>query len=397
MEYRGFLGLDMKDKKIFVVISLVFVVAIIICCVCLWFEFYHIGDLILYKYETIDRIYTSSDVMYFITSDGYGYVSGGWASSDNRDYINTEGRILKGTNLSTPVRIFDQKVRELSPYDGGVLIITEQNELFSATDNCIVKCADNVNTAIYRQNTKQIFVIDQENNLSILCEDGCFNILKQNVKQILSYNNQLYVLNLFGDLSVIILDEDANILSEEQIYSDVKLFDVNNASSRFEDGKIVDSDLSLNYDNALFVVLLTSNQLYCRGIYHPFMEHRDLVGQYPDIITIEDWTLIGEDIVEFSSSAMATIMIDKTGEIRYYGFDTTRDTWLGFIELDIEDVQSVVCENSYVCVKTNSQKWLFWGDSWTNQFCAVNNNDRVISSIYKDAPSIFDPNYYKNN
>lgn len=383
-------------RKIISILAIVLLIVILFvgsCAGYVWYQFFDTGTLVFYDNEPIQAMFPYGDMQYFITADGYGYVCGGYSTSNMRTYRNVEGNKLNGTHLTVPVRLADLRLRDIIPYsDNGALLITDSGELYIATDKALTMCCENVQSATYNADLSLILYIDTNNVLKSILSSGETQTLRENVCQVLSFKEQVFFLEVDGTFcSAAISNNGTDIDSTEVIYENVRAFSVNDASMKADGDKvIVDSQDTMNYNNALFVVLLQNGDVYCRGKYHSWMGSYEL-NHDKSLIRIEnEWHKIGSEIETISSSAMGTVMLGNHGDVYYYGYDTTRDEWIGFHEIELKDqAVAVAVENSYVCILLRSGEWLFWGDSWSNQFCGVGSYDRVVSSIKKDNASIF--------
>ncbi|MBO5416245.1 MAG: hypothetical protein J6A83_06410 [Clostridia bacterium] len=356
-----------------IVCIIVFIALIVSFAAYIWVDFYYTGNLEFYNFEEINTMYAQGDRTYFITATGYGYVFGDWSGSDYRYYRNAESKKLGDTQWAAPVKISDMKLSRIIPCKLGAFLITEHGELFCATDNQILKYPiSNVVDVVFHEKSQQLLYVSADNTLYCLDCNNASYPLRNEISQIILCKNQIFYLDIYGNLfSGNWNSQDILIENEKLLYDNVSLFDV-------EDNGVFNAPF--NFDTALLTVLTDNGDLYCKGLYHPSIGYQYLTD-YPPTVKLEDWTLLGSNIVNFSTSAMGTVMLHKDGCVSYYGYDTTCDRWIGKKDFTIDDAVFVLSENGYICVKQKSGRWLFWGDSWRNQFCGVEKHTHSITSI----------------
>ena len=103
-------------KFLFKTIAILLVIGIVFLACSVWFGFYDIVGLELYKDETISDIIPYYDNIYVITEDGYCYVLGGYHNSSSRKYRNSESYHNDKLNTPSPVKVLDEKVLQVIPY-----------------------------------------------------------------------------------------------------------------------------------------------------------------------------------------------------------------------------------------------------------------------------------------
>ena len=366
---------------------------ILIAAIFVWYNFFDISPLDLYKNQTIHQIYVYSDCVYLVDDDGKGYISGGFngdlssMKSDKnvyRAYLNTENRLNKKTNLPSPILFFDGQIKKIFPYSSKkALFITEQNELYSVYGLTTEKIADEIVFAEYDTTKSVVYAIDENAELSLI-KDGNKTPILSGVKSAVTYNGRLFVLLVDGNLYEVVENNGAYEISDP-IFQNVKDFDVVDTSARYYDKWVSDDAEAL--ENPLFNVLTNDGVLYAKGYYN--ITECGTVGfaPYPAPVFLSDWTIIGNNVDSFSCSAMGTIMKFKDKTCSYYGYDTvlSRDPYFGSITLDIDNVENVIADKLSVCVIDSSGKCYIWGDDLLCQFLKA--KDENIN-IFTDSPLV---------
>ncbi len=359
----------------------------------IWYNFFDISPLDLYKNQPIDQMYICSDCIYLVDEDGKGYTSGGFKGdlssmkSDKnvyRGYLNTENRFNKKTNLPFPILFFDGQIKQMFPYSSmKALFITEQNELYSVDCLTVKKIADGVVFAEYDTTKSVVYVIDENAVLSLI-DDGNKTGIVSGVKSVVTYNGRVFVLLVDGNLCEIIEKDGANEISAP-IFQNVKDFDVVDTSARYYDKWVSDDAEAL--ENPLFNVLTNDGKLYAKGYYN--ITECGTVGfaPYPAPVLLGDWTIIGTDVDSFSCSAMGTIMKFKDKTCAYYGYDTalSHEPHFGAKSLDVDDVENVIVDKLSVCVIDSDGNCYIWGDDLLCVF--LKTKDRNIN-IFTDSPLV---------
>lgn len=366
---------------------------ILIAAIFVWYNFFDISPLDLYKNQTIHQIYVYSDCIYLVDEDGKGYVSGGFNAdlssmkSDKnvyRGYLNTENRLNKKTNLPYPILFFDGQIKQMFPYSSmKSLFITEQNELYSVDCLTVKKIANEVVFAEYDITKSVVYVIDENATISLI-NGGNKTGIASGVKSVVTYNGRAFVLLVDGNLCEIIEKDGVSEISAP-IFQNVKDFDVVNTSARYYDKWVFDDAEAL--ENPLFNVLTNDGKLYAKGYYN--ITECGTVGfaPYPAPVLLSDWTIIGTDVDTFSCSAMGTIMKFKDKTCSYYGYDTvlSRDPYFGSITLDIDNVEKVIIDKLSVCVIDSSGNCYIWGDDF---LCAFLKSKDEHINIFADSPLV---------
>ena len=95
---------------------------------------------------------------------------------------------------------------------------------------------------------------------------------------------------------------------------------------------------------------------------------------------LNDWTLIGENVKNFSLAGMGTIMAFADNTCAYYGFDTTYEpnSTVEYRKFDINNVESVSATNCHVSINT-SDGFYFLGNQFNLFFDKMSNAHHILS------------------
>ena len=225
-------------KFLFKALAILLVIGIVFLACSVWFGFYDIVGLELYKDETISDIIPYYDNIYVITEDGYCYVLGGYDNSSSRKYRNSESYHNDKLNTPSPVKVFDEKVLQVIPYGStGALLITEDGRLFDFNDfdikeiynnvSCAVKAPSSQGTRIFGIDNKALYyVIDKTNVLYAVNENGESKELFLTVSAVDVYLDKILVLHNDGVLNQYQISENGEIILTEKLLEGVCSFDV---------------------------------------------------------------------------------------------------------------------------------------------------------------------------
>ena len=363
-------------KFLFKTITILLVVGIVFLACSVWFCFYDVIGLELYKDETISDIIPYYDNIYVITEDGYCYVLGGYHNSSSRKYRNSESHHNDKLNASSPVKIFSKKVLQVIPYGAtSALLIDEENTLYDFNDFNIQEICSNVSYAVKATSSqgKRIFgsdnkslyyVIDKTNVLYAVNENGESKELFSAVSAVDIYLEKILVLNNDGVLNQYQISEDGKIILTEKLFEDVSSFDVKDTSLRFDGEKFVfDDEVAKNMP--LLNVLTNDGELYVKGAYNLLCCTRSLAA-HPEPKIYNEWTLIAEQVESFSLAPMGTAIKHMDNTAGYYGFDTDNSAnssfEFGYLKLAQTNVVDVYASDVQVLIKTD-QAFYTWGYS----------------------------------
>lgn len=377
-----------RNKVLLITAVVVFIIAIFGFSI--WYEFFDITGLVFYEDEKIERIYHYDSNVYFITEDGKGYIAGNYANTSSRKYRNVESYQHDDLDMPPPVLFLNGTIRAFYPYASQkALFITEENVLYKLSDLEVTKLADSV---LYAEHAYQsvnidiIYYVDTENRLWQIKEDQLPIYMISNVKQVEAYQNSVWVTTDEGDLCEVILNADGYALSET-IFQNVVDFDILDTSTRYENGFVSHHEEGLK--NPLWNVLTEDGKLYAKGVYNLLGTVYLLSESIPTPFMIEEWTVIGENVEQFSAAEMGTVMRFRDGGCAYYGFDTycSERSKLEYKKLPIDDVAFVYASELCVQVEDSQGKHYFWGYDYNAMIEYLWKRTDILSN---NKPLIFD-------
>ena len=363
-------------KFLFRIIAILLVIGIVFLTCSVWFNFYDIVGLELFKDETISDIIPYYDNIYVITEDGYCYVLGGYHNSSSRKYRNSESYHNDKLNTPSPVKIFDEKVLQVIPYGStGALLITEDGCLFDFNDFDIKEIYTNVSFAVKASldqgkrifgtdNTALYYVIDKTNVLYAVNENGESKELFSQVSEVDVYLDKILVLDKNGALNQYQILDNGEIILTEKLFENVCAFDVKDTSLRYDGEKFIFDDEDAK-NMPLINVLTNDGELYVKGAYNLLCCTRSLAA-HPEPRIISEWTLIAESVESFSLAPMGTAIKFSDSTAGYYGFDTDNSANsnfdFGYLKLAQTNVIDVYASDVQVLIKTE-QAFYTWGYS----------------------------------
>lgn len=386
------------QRKIIIFIIIVLLVLITLFASLVWLFFYDIHGLMLYNNEAIREVCFNEDCFFFITDDGYGYVAGNYSESSSRKYRNLSRQVDSELEIPSPVRFFDDKVLSIMPNESGcsAFFITSKYELYKLTDFAVTKIADNVKyveQVAWTDSMQSLFLIDASKAL-IYMDNGEFSHIASDIKQVQVCGARAYALRDSGDLVELAKDDVGGwIIGEDILMSNVVCFDIYQTSKRYIDGKITETESSL--DTPLINALTSDGVLYARGAYNILECGINLNWDtYPQPHILEDWTMIGAEVSDYSCAEMGTVILFKDGRCAYYGYNTDYDSntipEFEYVELSVGDAVNVYCEQMFVCLIDYQGVAYIWGKNHGNVFTHY---DGEGYDIFKDKPLTVQLNY----
>ena len=238
-----------KTKKL----AINFLGIIVLLCIslqsCVWQDTFDVTGLTFYNNEPIKEIFLNDERIYVITEEGKGYVAGGYSTSKDRKYRNSESCVNSETGIISPVMFFDGQISKIFPSNyGKIIFLDDKGVLYEVNDLEVSKICDNAIFASKSFTTDCIYVVDNSGELFLYGE--VVQHLTSNVKMVRAYREQVFVLsndNCIYELS--------NGKYSEPIFSDVKSFDVIDTSNSVFNGETVISNDKWTMENPLFNVL----------------------------------------------------------------------------------------------------------------------------------------------
>lgn len=357
-----------------------------------WYILYDVTGLTLYKDEPIREIYFHHDRAYLITEDGKGYMSGGYGG---RKYDNSQRHYNKNLNgASSPVLFFDGCIDEVVIYETGILFTSDNGDLydFSSFDEGAKKIASSVETFSRFEEYEyfDIFYIDKSGALNLLRDGKTTELLKSGVKKVYTYFERVFILAENNDVCELKITADGFNIGEV-LFSNVKDFNIQNTCNRFINGVFVDDDEEALKTHIMNVLTL-DGILYAKGAYS---YHQYFLGNEKlDPKIFDEWTVIGENVQEFSLASMGTVMRYKDNSVGYIGFNTKVNVNDGAsFESKVLAVSNAKLVRAYtmgVYVKTTNGEHYVWGQS--NAFLRYNKNrDKRLNAldVLRDNPEVF--------
>lgn len=331
--------------------------------VLIWYSVFDISGITFYNDEPISQIVPYEDRIYIITQNGNGYMAGNYNSS-SRKYRNSESYHNKKIGIPSPVMFFNGSISEILPYDSnGTLFLSNDNELYDLYDFDVTKIADNVIDADVKGTTeKRYYIVDSKLNLYETNEMGASRFISAEITQVRVYRDKIFALFTNGNLCEL----DASLTSDNPIvstiYENVKTFDICDTSMRYIDGNYVFDDEDA-IAAPLLNVLTQKGELYAKGAYSLLPCTRS-ISVHPEPYFMENWSLIGENVSEFSLASMGTIIKFNDNTCAYFGFDsnTSKNSnySFGYKEILLNNVTDVYATSLHVCVKTK-EGFYIWG------------------------------------
>lgn len=364
-------------KKTLIAVCVLFLILAILVSCYIWYFFYDVSGLKLYKNEPIRDIVISYGRVYLITDNGNGYVGGEYNRSDNRKYRNALGYTRKAlNNAAAPVLFFDGQIKRIFPDKQDfqrIYFTDEQDNLYELYDFNVTKKCEKIIYATRVHDFDLTYAIDTDNRL-VIVEEDC-RVLLQNVTMVEVFRSKIYVLLQNGDLC----EFKGGELSSP-IFSSVQKFDVIDVSfPRPDDNDPVLNDSEVTA-NSIFNVLTTDGSLYAKGTYNP--EYSSVLnGRRHEPYVLEDWTLLGTNVVDFSLAGMGTVFM-YSDNCAYYGFDSSSDEKLefGLKILNIKDPEAICATSRHICIE-NDDGFYFMGNMFELFFDRMSEEHNIITGV----------------
>ena len=360
-------------------VALCLVSALMWIGVTVWYDFFDIRGLTMYDGEPIKQIYACEENVYLITEDGSGYVSGYHDSSSHRAYRNAEFYADEALGIA-PVLFFDGRedpIVDMIPFRARyALWITEGHDLYWLYDMQVKKIGESivqadvkdVQTTKYSQTSASglnvgdvdtdVYAVDTEGNVLLI------RVTKQavdtsviyagNCRQIAVCADTLYVTTRDGQLCELTKSQTTNAYTlSEPIVSNVQSVDTVHS----EEGEAW-----------MINVLLTDGTLYAKGTFDAY--------DVPTPYVADEWTVLHEEITDFSLARMGTVMLLQDGSCVYFGLDTDFQSQAkaAYVTLPVDNVQAVYASEGFLCVMSEDRLYT-WGHRWTLMFNRLYSGD----------------------
>lgn len=360
-------------KKIIIPLFLIIVIGAVAFLGYIWYHTFDVSGLVFYEDTPIKDIIVHFDKLYFVTEDGKGYVAGGYSTSEERKYRNAEFQSNESLGgAPSPVLFFDGIIDEIfTCEDKDILFIDNNNDLYKLNEINAVKIAEGIVSAAKLKSTDVVYAVDNLHNLFIVGEK---QILSSSVKSVKTCGDKIFVLCDNGDLCELI-----NGTLALPIFSSVKNFEAVDTSSVIFDGEKFILDDEETSRNPLINVLTSEGELYAKGsynlIYKSYMKNQN---HQPH--KLDDWSLIGQNVKDFSLAGMGTIMAFEDNTCAYYGFDTTYETnsTVEYRTFDINNVESVSATNCHISINT-SDGFYFLGNQFHMFFDKMSDKHHILT------------------
>lgn len=368
--------INKSEKKFFVVLT-IFVLLLSFTGCSVWRDFYDVTGLTLYKNQKIVEMIPSIDRYYLITEDGSGYMMGGYDFSHNQKYRNSESYSNRklGT-YCTPVMFYEDRISQAWVYSNlGLLFVNEHGSLYDLHDMDVNFVCENVKRAWKYDNSSDYLldckygdylIIDYQNQLFSFKSTGEKTILLDDVIDVRTVLSTLYV--LFQDGSLCEFSNFKNGVKREDgklLFENVNSFDIATDFDGCAFQRSWPIDIS-GLANAPINVLTNEGQLYLKGTYDLNEVPNISYSIDPEPKDFDQWTLIGENVVQFSISKIGTLMLLDNSECFYYGFDNYawQDEKLefGYKQIDLEDILAISSSTQTMIIECVDSFYIWSGN-----------------------------------
>ena len=371
-------------KCILIILALVITLFVGAILGIIWYDFFDIYGLTLYSGEAIADTYHYEERVWFVTEGGKVYAAGEYNQTDSRTYRNSEFTDYGKWGTPIPILIYDRGVKKLVPYSHmGTLIISDDGELYNSYDMSFRRLAENISDAYYDPYDKNIYAVKHDGSLYLINEN---KKIADSILAVKAYRGRVFVLTKDSDLCELVYDRcnDSYFLTNA-IFEDVQAFDILDTTKRYYEGKHVYDDPDA-LATPMITVLTNSGNLYIKGAYtylHTFTDD----PANPRVF--KEWQLIGEDVNEFSTAPMGTVMMREDGTGKYFGFGLTEFSesklTFGSTELSVNGITDVYASDFGVYVRCGD-KYCSWGSIFGNYF--IRYTDQQECDVFGDEPNV---------
>ena len=347
-----------KKRKRFVICLVIISMAIGLIFGYVWYDFYDISGLKMYKDEPIRSIYFQyNDYTIIVTENGHGYMTGKEEGSNFRTYRNIEFHDNSYLHRAA-AEFYDGK-------DGGIqrvfatriqfhtLFVTDQNVLYLVTDFHEVYClAKNINFAAY--DGEKVYTVDTAGEIHAIDISD-----KSDPKDTLLWDGKAKALDIWNKRLFILTEEGAvcewnseDKTLSEPLFTDVQEFTVTDSSYYDKQRTYIKC--------AIMTIHKKDGSLYVSGTFMDRTSANELL-----VHSFEEQTLIGENISSFSTSRTGCVMLHADGTATYFGLRNDGSAQAGeadHITLPVQKAIAVDTDSAnYVCVQTDTSFYM-WSD-----------------------------------
>ena len=356
--------------------------------------------------KIVDVYEKESFESYVLVCDNKVYLSCEDYDSINKAFLYASLFAPNTRGIIAPVLIYEGNVKDIDfYYDKAVLIRTSQNELYSfnlkkkwhlaekiaenvihsdhsscgyafyvTSDHCLYAKSDGYNSSLYPSLDEKFALATEE-----------VTLLHSGIKFVKVYRDRLFVITTEDKLCELVANADGSASLTDPLLENVNKFEVLDTSHRYING-VKHYFTEEGGKTPLFHVLLNDGSLYVKGIYNTMYSDVSM-EQY------DEWTLIDNDVSDFSSSEVGVVYMTKSGTAIYNGFDTVydKDNFLFDKKILLESGAVSVSAGSggsqAIYVFGSDDKIYCWGDKFSVVF---NRTAMENISVFHDEPLVFE-------
>ena len=342
-----------------------------IWCLFTGFEFYD-GDEIkeIIPYET---------QLYIVTENAL-YIEGGYERTDSKAYRNVELYEDEALGLPKPVLLFEGKISQIIPIDDlKALIITDEGKLYKFDEFEVALLHENIVCADSWYAQDCIYAVDSNHKL-ISIENGESKIIADGINDVEVYRDRIFAINNSAQMREVLI-ENERVSFGEVLFEGASSFEIEDTSVRYDGKKIVfDNEEAIN--TPLFNVLDTDNRLYAKGVYNLLACGSSSSSPIP-MEFLDEWTLISENVQQFSLAKMGTAFKLEDGTCAYYGFETNlhADSNFEYKTLSVSNASNIYATSLLVCANSINGHYI-WGNNFYKLFYGSSEHNVLSGTPY---------------
>ena len=374
-------------KKILASVLVIAVVCLFALLFSVWYNTFDVIGLEFYDDSVVEDIFFNGDRVYISTQSGKLYMTGGYSTSNSRKYRNSEFYKNGKLGIPSPIMIYDGengKIKSVVPCtDSDILLVTDNGTLYDLSDFELKRIVSRVSNAVKDYKNDSYIAVLEDASLIIIDRNGAETILYDDVTQVSTYKDSLYILFKNGELRQLFNYSLPEIrVLKEPLLSNVKSFQMLDSSACLDGLKFIEND-AVAIKEPLMNVLLTTGELYAKGAYN-LIKYNGVFSHTPSAVNVlNEWVCIGENVLEYSLAHMGTVMLRSDSNCEYFGFDMLKYTSpypnsVEFIhyKLPVENVLKVQASDFTVCVKTEDE-FYYWAEWSHNIFSGYKRGNEV--------------------
>lgn len=381
--------------KIFIILLITLILFALGIAIWIWYSFEYTGNLEFYEFEDIKEVEANGDILVWITETGVCYVSGGYNSCESIKYANTEHKNYMAKRVPKPVRCFDGEAESVTICDNLLLVISEAKQLYAVSNNGTELLAEDVMSAVQVDNGEFCYIDGRGNLIKITLEEDYVKIA-ENVSEIQVCDKWLFILYNSGELVAYDKKFTESLQNGKNICSNALSFEAVKTSLRY-DSEIGYYELEGDISERVTITYLdNSNNLYVRGTYSLFYIPHKLGNDMVPIKEFKEFTLITEEVEDFKSSAMGTVIKHSGGTIAYFGNNTTweNNPWIGYMDLELVGIVDIDIADSMIYALAEDSIIYCWGGNDEPQY-KLHHIDEIENNIKDDPACIFNPRVFR--